>query len=69
MTLLYILTFAVVSVVAFRFLVTVEPGYNGHPISGHKATPNETLVSRPPIVAKRMRAGGVLGIMYYYESH
>ena len=34
-----------------------------------KATPNETLVYRPPIIAKRMREGGILGIMYYYESH
>ena len=34
-----------------------------------KATPNETLVSRPPQLAKSMRAGGVLCIIYYYESH
>ena len=34
---------------------------------GDKATPNWTLVSRPPFLENMMRAGGVFVLLYYCE--
>ena len=56
----------------FRTTRVTGGGYKGIPNGlkqsrPGKATPNWTLVSRPPFLENMMRAGGVFVLLYYCE--